>query len=136
MYLVRGTREGRNVRQRTLTYLGPLAVLAFGIPKSVRTMAERRTGAKIDWNTINKRISEMPVEFDAFAASKRIDSLRNRMELRRTFSSRQPKVPSRSVSELLAQRAPGELEALTRLSELSFQSAFEKLGQYEYRLRD
>ncbi|MDG6995825.1 MAG: hypothetical protein JRN52_07875 [Nitrososphaerota archaeon] len=31
-----GSRSGDKVRQKTVAYLGPLYVLTFGIPKSVR----------------------------------------------------------------------------------------------------
>ena len=37
--------------------------------------------------------------------------------------------------KLLQEREPGELEALARLARLRFESKFEQVGPYKYRLR-
>lgn len=137
MYLVRGSRSGDKVRQKSVAYLGPLSVLTFGIPKSVREKAELRAGESIEWNVIRKKIASMPVKFDEFIASK------NRIATLKTRALLQTKIPIKEIisaipqdpAKLLLQRAPGELEALTRLSQRSFRFMFQQHGPYSYRLR-
>ena len=137
VYLVTGSRSGDKIRQKTVAYLGPLSILTFGIPKSVRENAELRAGKSIDWESVKEKIASMPVKFDEFADSrKRTASLKTRALLEveapvRKISSARLQKPS----ELLLQRAPGELEVLALLSKQSFESMFQQVGPYRYRLR-
>jgi len=52
VYLVAGARIRDKVTQRTLAYLGPLSVLAFGIPESTKRKTERKVRELIDWKNL------------------------------------------------------------------------------------
>ncbi|MHB2035179.1 MAG: hypothetical protein ACYCPW_00345 [Nitrososphaerales archaeon] len=137
IYLVEGVRQGSKVRQSTVAYLGPLSVLTFGIPSTVRKKAERRARVQIDWETVEKQIAKIPVKFEALVNSRRREvSLRARAQFKKSPPSN---IISANISatpkELLLQRAPGELEALAQLSKRGFDSMFQQIGPYEYKLR-
>ena len=133
VYLVAGARIRDKVTQRTLAYLGPLSVLAFGIPESTKRKTERKVRELIDWKNLGKRIKRFPVEFNDFDGSRR-PSLRARAVFRQRLPRRINAV-TRDPSRLLAQRTPGELEALTRIADRNFKSTFRKIGPYTYELR-
>ena len=103
--------------------------------ESVREKAELRSDESIDWELVKEKIAMMPVKFDEFAASKRrTASLKTRVLLEaealiRKMSSARLQKPS----ELLLQRALGELVVLVLLSKQSFESTFQQVGPYRYR---
>ncbi len=133
VYLVEGVRTGRKVRQSTVAYLGPLLSLTSGIPAPLRKKAERRARAPIDWEAVRRKIAQIPVNFDD-VAGRQTDSIRARNMFRRSFVQKRAYV-TKTPRELLLQRAPSELEALTRLAKRGFDSMFQQVGPYEYKLR-
>ena len=129
-----GARSGDKVRQKTVAYLGPLSVLTFGIEKSVREKAERKAGEPVDWQVVQEKIALMPIKFDEFTSSKkRAATLKTRARLQTEIPG--ARTTPQEPSILLSQRAPGELEAIARLSQRSFRSTFQQIGPYRYRLR-
>lgn len=131
VYLVEGVRSGAYTRQKTLAYLGPLATLTFGIPLSVRIGVQRKLKRDIDWALITRKITKLPVRYDEFASKRR--GLSARIKDRKM--PRRVKLEKSDPSKLLQERELGELYALARLSKLSFESRFEKVGPFAYRLR-
>jgi hypothetical protein len=133
IYLVEGVRDGSNIRQKTLAYLGSLSTLSFGIPLSVRDKVERKLCRDINWPQITRKITKMPVRFDEFATKRR--GLYARIKAQESS----PSVKSRRLppdpSRLLGERVLGELDALAKLARRSFKSKFEQTGPYAYRLR-
>jgi hypothetical protein len=135
VYLVSGVRSGGKVSQKTVAYLGPLSEVTYGIPAKVRREVARKTRMKVDWKSVSERISRMPVDFDDLLKSRRrAQTLRLRYASPRKFAV--PRKRVRDPQSLLRERVPGELEALTRLAKLSFDSMFEQTGPREYRLRE
>jgi len=121
-YLVKGVREGRRVRQRSV-YLGPLSKVAFsGAPDTVREKAAARF--EVDWNTVNDQIRQIPLTFEEVSDARREQyavSVRSRREGVRT----QGVLP----------RVDGELSALSRLVEVRFEEMFKETGELAYRMK-
>ena len=104
VYLVEGVRTGKNVRQNTVAYLGPLLSLTSGIPALVRKKAERRARMPIDWETVGKKIAKIPVNFDNVAA-RQVASIQARNQFR-SSPAQKGTYDSTTPKELLLQRAP------------------------------
>ena len=137
IYLVEGVRQGSKVRQNTVAYLGPLSVLLFGIPLYVRKKVERRAKNRIDWDSVEKQIAKIPVNFETLVNSRRrVVSLRARAQFKKSLPGTTLTTSvSTTPKDLLLQRTPGELEALAQLSKRGFDSMFQQIGRYEYKLR-
>ena len=90
-------------------------------------------GRAIDWEALGRTIAKFPVNFDDLA-TRRTASIQSRNQFRSSFV-RKRSSPSKAPKEILSERAPGELEALTRLAKQGFESMFEQVGPFEYRLR-
>lgn len=133
VYLVEGVRDGSNIHQKTLAYLGSLSSLFFGIPLSVKNRVECKLKRDINWSQINEKIAKMPMRFDEFAANRR--SLNARVSARISSTNIKSRRPAPEPLRLLSERVPGELDALSTLARLSFESKFEQIGPYTYRLR-
>ena len=111
--------------------------MTFGIPSSVRKRAERRARVQIDWDTVEKQIAKIPVKFETLFNSRRREvSLRARAQFKKSLPGTTLTTSvSATPKELLLQRTPGELEALAQLSKRGFESMFQQIGPYEYKLR-
>ena len=138
VYLVQGSRKGKKVRQESVSYLGPLSVLTFGIPESIRKKVQRKIGSRsdINWDDLNAKIAKLPMNFDEFAKSK---NRRSTLKLREVSRLSLPLDSRRKARveppEIFNQRIAGELETIARLSKNTFESMFEQIGPLEYRLR-
>ena len=124
-YLVEGWREGQRVRQRTLSYLGPLSKLASGVPDDIRKKADKRR-LQVDWNRVNGEIRRIPLTIEEVSDARRAQNA----ALLRT---RKMSFRSRSQGDL--PRAIGELSALSKLARTRFREMFEMVGDREYRMR-
>jgi hypothetical protein len=123
LYLVEGKREGGNVRQRTLCYLGPLWRLVFGVPEPVRASVDSRL--LVDWREVNDRIARIHLTFEELSEARRArfaTSVRTRGQRHRPTQGDQP-------------RSEGELAALSKLAELRFRELFEEAGPRDFRMR-
>jgi hypothetical protein len=121
------------VEQKTLSYLGPLAKLASGIPKKTRKKVESAIGTKPDWSAITKAVTKFPLtmqEMDELRRSGYSSSLKFRN--RRTNIL---KKPNTFPKEIFRQRARGELKALAKLAAIGFDEMFEQIGERKYRMR-
>ena len=127
-YLVEGKRMGKKVKQDIVGYLGPFYALVSGVPESVKS---KLTGRQIDWNDVNRQLTQIPVTLDELAEMKR-------GRFRAFFGARSSDAPLQTTlvapSALLAQRSAGELSALSKLSARGFQRMFEKTDE-GYRMR-
>jgi hypothetical protein len=122
LYLVEGKREGVDVRQKTLCYLGPLSKLASGVPEAVRMSVDARI--RVDWKEVNDRIGRIPLTFEELSEARRAQfaaSARTRGELGHPTQGNLP-------------RTEGELSALSRLAAYRFKELFEETGELAYRM--
>ena len=123
LYLVEGKREGGNVRQKTLSYLGPLSKLASGVPEAVRTSVGE--SLLVDWKEVNDRIARIALTFEELSQARRAQfatSARTRGQRGRPTQGELP-------------RAEGELSALSKLAESRFGELFEETGALAYRMK-
>ena len=123
LYLVEGRRDGEEVRQKTICYLGPVSKLTSGVPEAVRG----RIGARlrVDWREVNDQIGRIPLTFEELSEARRAQfavSARTRGQRPRPTQGDLP-------------RAEGELSALSKLAESRFGDLFEETGQLAYRMK-
>ena len=125
VYLVKGVRKGKRVRQKTLSYLGPLSKLASGIPEDARSRVEKTVRA-VDWDKVNTQIRRIPLTFEELSEARRA-------QYSTTLATRQD--GSRNPTRGGLPRAEGELSVLTRLATKRFNEMFQTVGKREYRMR-
>lgn len=131
--MVEGKRSEGKVRQRTLSYLGPVPSLALGIPLSKRRKVESKIGQKINWNKILEQIRAIPLTLNDLSEIRRNQyALAVRARNLELKSGKDARV---TPSEIFAQRNEGELTALAKLSARGFQEIFEKVDDQTYRMR-
>lgn len=118
VYLAEGVSENGHVRQKTLSYLGPITRVASGIPNDNRRRVEQKIGA-VDWNKVNMGLRRIPLEFEEVEEMKR--------EWLPKVLARRWKA-ARDVGRGNRPRAEGELTALIRMSRNSFNRLFETLA--------
>lgn len=123
LYLVEGRREGANVKQKTLCYLGPLSRLVAGVPEEVKRHVDLRL--IVDWKKIDDEIARIPLSFEELSEARRAQfAISTRMRTRRGRPT-QGKLP----------RTEGELSALSKAAAHRFEELFEEIGALSYRMR-
>ena len=129
MYLVEGERSGKIVRQKTLSYLGPLPKLACGISLQLRKRIESQVKQKIDWDLIAAKIRKIPLRFDELMEL-RSNNYSSAIKFRNLRENPKPikYAVADSPSKILQERTPGELAALTKLSAMEFERMFKQIG--------
>lgn len=123
LYLVEGKRDGENVRQKTLCYLGPLSRLVFGVPDAVRVSIDSRL--RVDWKEVNGQVGRIRLTFEELSEARRAQfatSARLKSQGRRPTQGDLP-------------RSAGELSALSKLAEYRFRELFEETGPLAYRMK-
>jgi hypothetical protein len=132
-------RDRRTVRLRTLAYLGPLSLVAAGVPNAKKKELEARLKTKIDWLKVAEEVRGVRLSFSEleemrsrnFAKVSRARAAGARKARRRTARDTGPL----DLDSLFAERESGELVALAKLSRLAFRKRFEQIGERRYRLR-
>jgi hypothetical protein len=122
VYLVEGRRKGNRVRQKTLSYLGPVPKLVYGVSSDTKRRVDKIL--QVDWERVNERIARITLTFEELAEAKRVQypvSIRASQPGSRT-QGRRPRVK-------------GEQSALTVLAARRFNEMFEEIGDREYRMR-
>jgi len=123
LYLVEGRRDGANVKQKTLRYLGPLSRLAAGVPEEVKMNVDLRL--RVDWQKINDEIARIPLSFEELSETRRAQfaiSVRMRTRQGRPTQGNLP-------------RTEGELSALSKAAAHRFEELFEETGALSYRMK-
>ena len=120
--MVEGKRDGENVRQRTLCYLGPLPKLASGVPEAVRNRVDKRI--RVDWKEVNDRIGRVPLTFEELSEARRAQFAISARTMGRRGRPTQGDLP----------RTEGELSALSKLAAYRFKELFEETGELAYRM--
>ena len=123
LYLVEGRRDGANVKQKTLRYLGPLSRLAAGVPEEVKMNVDLRL--RVDWQKINDEIARIPLSFEELSETRRAQfaiSVRMRTRQGRPTQGNLP-------------RTEGELSALSKAAAHRFEELFEEIGALSYRMK-
>jgi hypothetical protein len=123
LYLVEGRRDGEEVRQKTLCYLGPVSKLTSGVPDAVR----RSVGAqlRIDWSEVNDQIGRIPLTFEELSEARRVQFAASATARGQRGRPTQGDLP----------RAEGELSALSKLSQYRFRDMFQETGPLAYRMK-
>jgi len=133
VYLVEGERRKGKVVQRTRSYLGPLPTIAAGISPRTKKRVESNIQRKLDWDSIAKRVREIPLNFDELNDMKRSQYSLSLKFRNIRLSAAKP--VSAFPKNIFRERTPGELEALAKLSAAGFKRTFERIGEREYRMR-
>ena len=122
VYLVKGMRKGKLVKQKTLYYLGPISKLVYGVPLDTRKKVRKLF--RVDWDKIEDEIARIPLGFEELSEARHTEYFMPRWARPKGFRAQDPKP-----------RAPGELSALIELAAKKFDEMFEEIGEREYRMR-
>ncbi len=123
LYLVEGKRDGANIKQKTLCYLGPLSRLVAGVPEEVKRNVDLRL--RVDWKKIDDEIARFPLSFEELLETRRAQfaiSVRIRAQQGRPTQGNLP-------------RTKGELSALSKAAAHRFEELFEEIGVLSYRMK-
>ncbi len=123
LYLVEGERSGLDVRQKTLSYLGPLSKLIAGVPGPVKERVDGRL--RVDWKKVGDEIGRIPLSFEELSEARRAQfsaSVKTRTRRGRPAQGALP-------------RTDGELSALSKMSANRFAELFEESGPLAYRMK-
>src|SRR3989449_6262662 len=68
VYLVKGMRKGKLVKQKTLYYLGPISKLVYGVPLDTRKKVRKLF--RVDWDKIEDEIARIPLGFEELSEAR------------------------------------------------------------------
>jgi hypothetical protein len=120
LYLVEGRREGSQVRQKVVCYLGPVSKVAYGVPEDVMTA---QAGRRIDWKKVNEAIRLIPLTFEELYQARRYG-----------YPAAVAGRPPRFLTSGNRERVPGEGKALSTLAAAKFRQLFREVGKSRYRM--
>ena len=121
--MVEGKRSGAKVKQKTVSYLGPLSRLVAGVPEEVERDVDLRF--RVDWQKINDKIARIPLSFEELSETRSAQfAISARIRARQGRPS-QGNLP----------RTEGELSASSKAAALRFEELFETIGPLSHRMK-
>ena len=122
VYLVEGTRKGRHEGRGTVSSLGPIQKLVYGVPTATR----RRVGKlfRVDWDNVEDSIARIPLSFEELSEARHTEYFISNRRIQRRFRTQSARP-----------RNPVELAKLSKVIARKFNEMFEEIGERQYLMR-